>query len=65
MICDAHVHVGYFPRKGWEEPFYYSPRRILGILDRAGVDEYGEFFEIFERAITDLDLTEDDKFHIS
>ena len=40
MICDAHVHVGYFPRKGRKEPFYYSPRRILGILDRAGVDEF-------------------------
>jgi len=40
VICDAHVHVGYFPRKGREEPFYYSPRRILGILDRAGVDEF-------------------------
>ena len=40
MICDAHVHVGYFPRKGRAEPFYYSPWRILGILNRAGVDEF-------------------------
>ena len=40
MICDAHVHVGYFPRKGRKEPFYYSPRRMLGILTRAGVDEF-------------------------
>lgn len=40
MICDAHVHIGYFPRKGREEPFYYSPRRILGILNRAGVAEF-------------------------
>ena len=40
MICDAHVHVGYFPRKGHQEPFYYSPRRILGILNRTGVDEF-------------------------
>ena len=40
MICDAHVHVGYFPRRGREEPFYYSPRRILGILNRAGVAEF-------------------------
>lgn len=39
MICDAHVHVGYYPRKGREEPFYYSPRRVWGILNRAGVDE--------------------------
>ena len=28
-------------------------------------DEYDAFFETFERAITDLALTEDDKFHIS
>ena len=40
MICDAHVHVGYFPRLGYEKPFYYSPRRILGILNRVGVDEF-------------------------
>lgn len=39
-VNDAHVHVGYFPRKGREEPFYYSPRRILSILDRAGVEEF-------------------------
>lgn len=39
-VNDAHVHVGYFPRKGREEPFYYSPRRILGILDRTGVKEF-------------------------
>ena len=40
MICDAHVHVGYYPRKGREEPFYYSPRKMLGILTRAGVNEF-------------------------
>ena len=40
MICDAHVHVGYFSRKGEEEPFYYSPRRILGVLNRCGVNEF-------------------------
>ena len=39
-VNDAHVHVGYFPRKGKEQPFYYSPRRILGILERAGVSEF-------------------------
>ena len=39
-VCDVHVHVGYFPRKGRAEPFYYSPQRILGILNRAGVDEF-------------------------
>ena len=40
MICDAHVHMGYFRRKGRRLPFYYSPRRILGVLDRCGVDEF-------------------------
>lgn len=40
MITDAHVHVGYFLRTGYAEPFYYSPRRIAGILDRCGVDEF-------------------------
>ncbi len=40
MICDAHVHVGYFPRKGKAQPFYYSPRRILGILDRCSVTSF-------------------------
>ena len=40
MICDAHVHIGYYPRRGYDRPFYYSPRRIAGILDRCGVDEF-------------------------
>jgi len=40
LVNDAHVHVGYFPRKGYEEPYYYSPRRVLGILNRVGVDEF-------------------------
>ena len=40
MASDAHVHMGYFPRFGHEDPFYYSPRRILGILDRSGVDDF-------------------------
>ncbi|MCQ2352490.1 MAG: amidohydrolase [Victivallaceae bacterium] len=40
MICDAHVHVGYFPRKGFEKPVYYSPCRIFGILKRANVTEF-------------------------
>lgn len=37
---DAHVHMGYFPRVGYIEPFYYSPRRVLGVLNRCGVDEF-------------------------
>lgn len=40
MINDAHVHVGYFSRRGWREPFYYSPRRILSVLNRCGVGNF-------------------------
>lgn len=40
MICDAHVHMGYFARKGYNTPYYYSPRRILGVLNRCGVSEF-------------------------
>ena len=40
MICDAHVHIGYYPRKGYDRPFYYSPRWIVGVLDRCGVGEF-------------------------
>ncbi len=40
MICDAHVHTGYFLRAGYAEPFYYSPRRVVGVLNRCGVDEF-------------------------
>lgn len=39
-MFDAHVHMGYFPRRGKDEPYYYSPRRIFGALTRAGVDEF-------------------------
>lgn len=39
-MFDAHVHMGYFPRLGKNEPYYYSPRRIFGALTRAGVDEF-------------------------
>ena len=40
IMFDAHVHMGYFPRLGKSEPYYYSPRRIFGALARAGVDEF-------------------------
>ena len=40
MICDAHIHVGYYQRKGCGKPFYYSPRRICTILKKCGVDEF-------------------------
>lgn len=38
-MCDAHVHVGYYLRLGCEEPFYYSPRRVVGVLRRCGVED--------------------------
>ena len=40
MLCDSHVHVGYYSRKGREEPFYYSPRRVVGVLNRCGVEQF-------------------------
>lgn len=40
MLCDSHVHMGYYSRKGCREPFYYSPRRVFGVLNRCGVDEF-------------------------
>ncbi len=40
LASDAHVHVGYFLRAGFKEPFYYSPRRVVGILKRCGVAEF-------------------------
>ena len=40
MIFDGHVHVGYYSRKGYREPFYYSPRRVIGVLNRCGVEEF-------------------------
>lgn len=32
--------MGYFLRAGYDEPFYYSPRRVVGLLNRCGVDEF-------------------------
>lgn len=40
MLLDSHVHVGYYSRKGCGGPFYYSPKRIMGVLNRCGVDEF-------------------------
>ena len=40
MFTDAHVHMGYYPRLDREDLEYYSPRRILGVLDRCGVQEF-------------------------
>jgi len=40
MIYDAHVHVGYYSRLGSRAPFYYSPRRVAGVLHRCGVEDF-------------------------
>jgi len=40
MIFDAHVHVGYYSRLECSEPWYYSPQRVLGVLDRCRVNEF-------------------------
>lgn len=40
MMFDAHVHMGYYTRHGFEEPWYYSLRRMLGVLDRCHVREF-------------------------
>lgn len=39
-MYDAHVHVGYYSRLGSREPFYYSPRRVAGVLRRCGVEDF-------------------------
>lgn len=40
MICEAHVYVRYYSRKGREEPFYNSPQWVVGVLNRCGVGEF-------------------------
>ena len=40
MFADAHVHVGYFNCCKSGEVEYYSPRRVIGVLNRCGVDEF-------------------------
>lgn len=40
MICDAHIHVGYYNRYGQDEPYYYSPRRVCTVLKKCGVGEF-------------------------
>lgn len=41
-IFDAHLHVGYFPRKKrhGEEIYYYSPARLMRYIRWAGIDEF-------------------------
>ena len=38
MICDAHVHMGYWPKDG--EWLYCSPRRVANVMRRCGADEW-------------------------
>ena len=44
MICDAHVHVGWYPRlrpgAAEPEPFRLSPRRLCSVLRRGGVGAF-------------------------
>lgn len=40
MIADAHVHVGYFNCRKSGKVEYYSPRRVIGVLNRCKVDEF-------------------------
>ncbi len=41
-IFDAHIHVGYFPRKDGKggEAYYFSPAIITGYAKRAGITEF-------------------------
>lgn len=32
--------MGYYSRMGFDDPHYYSPRRVFGVLNRCGVDEF-------------------------
>jgi len=40
VICDAHVHMGYYPRLDRGDLWYYSPRRIYGVLKRCDIGEF-------------------------
>ena len=40
MIADAHVHVGWFNHLKKGGVAYYSPRRVIGVLNRCGVGEF-------------------------
>lgn len=38
-MVDAHVHIGWYARRK-TRLWYYSPRRVIGILNRCGVDGF-------------------------
>ncbi len=41
-VFDAHLHVGFFPRKDGKggEAYYYSPARLMQYVNWAGIDEF-------------------------
>ena len=49
--------MGYYPRAGYTEPFYYSPQRIVGMMDRCGVESFivsSTCAQVEEIAIADM-----------
>lgn len=40
MTTDSHVHIGYYPRIGRLRLQYYSPKRIIGVLNRCGIEHF-------------------------
>ena len=41
MICDSHIHVGYYPRLSCNgELFYYSPARIARLMKHCGINSF-------------------------
>lgn len=40
MVCDAHIHIGCYYRRGRAEPCNYTPRRVCSVLKKCGVDEF-------------------------
>lgn len=55
-MFDAHIHVGYYPREGYEELFYYSPRRVAGLLSRCGVGEFIVSSTDVQAGVTGVDI---------
>lgn len=40
VFTDAHVHMGYYPRFGRADLVYYSPRKVLRVLNLCGVRDF-------------------------
>lgn len=58
MICDAHVHVGYFNRRNYDTPFYYTPKRVASILKRFDVSDF-----IFSSTSSHFGVTDIEALH--